>query len=243
MRNIMDFFNCFSHLIQVLSFVSKLLYNIFDKSKIGVIKLCKICGNKTFTITIDKIEYSLCDNCGFLAKTPNFIPDENEEYSRYLLHDNDQNDGYISYQEKFYNDIKNFLGKSVLDYGCGNNHILSDILEKNGFNSSYYDLYFYPNENYKKARYDAIILEEVIEHLSNPLSVLKELIPLLNEGGNLVVRTQFVPTDFLTKKWWYFRDITHISFFNFHTFEYLSKLLSLQIIYCNEKDLIILKKV
>ena len=149
---------------------------------------------------------------------------------------------YILYQENFFNDIRKFLGKTVLDYGCGNNHILSDIIEKNGYNSSYYDLYFYPDVNYKKARYDAIILEEVIEHLSNPLEVLNELVTLLNNNGNLIIRTQFIPKDLLNKKWWYLRDITHISFFNFSTFKYLSKLLSLQIIYCNEKDLIILKK-
>ena len=205
--------------------------------------MCKICGQTTREILIDKIKYDSCDSCGFLAKTTQFIPDSEEEYNRYLLHDNNSNDGYILYQEKFYNDIQKFLGQRVLDYGCGNNHILSDIIEKNGHNSSYYDLYFYPDENYKKASYDAIILEEVIEHLSNPLEVLRELVLLLEKDGNLIIRTQFIPTDLLEKKWWYLRDITHISFFNFQTFEYLSKLLSLQIIYCNEKDLIILKKV
>ena len=205
--------------------------------------MCKICGSTIREVVIDKIEYQICDNCGFLAKNERFIPTNNEEYNRYLLHDNNSNDGYVLYQEKFYNDIKDYLGKSVLDYGCGNNHILSNIIEKNGHESSYYDLYFYPNEKYEKARYDAIILEEVIEHLSNPLEVLKTLIPLLNLEGNLIIRTQFIPQDLMTKKWWYLRDLTHISFFNFSTFKYLSKLLSLQIIYCNEKDLIILKKV
>lgn len=205
--------------------------------------MCKICGKPTNNLILDNIEYDICDFCGFMAKTIKHIPSQNDEYNRYLQHDNNSNDDYVKYQESFFNDIKNFLGKNVLDYGCGNHHILSDIINENNINSAYYDLYFYPDTNYEKARYDAIILEEVIEHVADPITVLKSLILLLNDGGNLIIRTRFIPSDFMLKKWWYLRDITHVSFFKIETFEYLSKLLSLQIIYCNEKDLIILKKV
>ena len=158
------------------------------------------------------------------------------------MHNNSNNDDYVKYQEKFYMQIKDFLGENVLDFGCGDNHILSDILIKNGIKSSYYDLYFYPDENYKKHLYNAIILEEVIEHLKDPKEVLSSLILLLNSKGKLIIRTQFIPKDVFNKKWWYLRDTTHISFFDLKTFLYLSKLLSLQIIYCNDKDLIIFEK-
>ena len=204
--------------------------------------MCKICNNSTEIILIDNVVYHFCPHCKFLAKTEMFIPSALEEYNRYLKHENNANDDYLNYQKKFYNDIKNFLGESVLDFGCGNNHILANILLENGYNCSYYDIYFYPEENYKKGRYDAIIMEEVIEHLANPLAVLEELISNLNDGGNLIIKTMFIPNDFKDKKWWYLRDTTHISFFDLKTFSYLSKLLSLQIIYCNDKDLIILQK-
>ena len=130
----------------------------------------------------------------------------------------------------------------MLDFGCGNNHILANIINENNINSSYFDIYFYPDESYKKSLYDAIIMEEVIEHLSDPVSVLKELISLLEENGKLIIKTMFIKEDTNLKNWWYLRDITHISFFSFKTFSYLSKLLSLEIIYCNDKDLIILQK-
>ena len=204
--------------------------------------MCEICGKRTTNITVNNINYTICSSCGFLSKTKEFIPSVTDEYNRYLLHDNDTNDGYIKYQENFYNSIEKFLGENVLDFGCGNNHILANIINENNINSSYFDIYFYPDESYKKSLYDAIIMEEVIEHLSDPVSVLKELISLLEENGKLIIKTMFIKEDTNLKNWWYLRDITHISFFSFETFSYLSKLLSLEIIYCNDKDLIILQK-
>ena len=204
--------------------------------------MCKICNNPTEIIIIDKITYHMCSHCKFLSKTDEFIPDHDKEYNRYLKHDNNDNEDYINYQKKFFHDINNYLGENVLDFGCGNNHILANIIRNNGYICDYYDLYFYPDSNYKKTSYDAIILEEVIEHLKDPLNTLKDLVCYLNSGGNLIIKTMFIPNDIMQKKWWYLRDTTHISFFDLETFSYLSKLLSLQIIYCNDKDLIILQK-
>ena len=117
-----------------------------------------------------------------------------------------------------------------------------DILVENGFDAMYYDLYFYPEEKYKKHLYDAIILEEVIEHLKDPMCVLNDLIPLLENGGKIIIRTNFIPTNIFEGKWWYLRDTTHISFFDIKTFKYISNLLPLAIIHCNDKDLIIFEK-
>ena len=204
--------------------------------------MCKICSKKTEIIFIDNVSYQFCPFCGFLSKTEEHIPNPTDEYERYLKHENNANDDYIRYQGKFFADIKLFLGDKNLDFGCGDNHILANVLSKNGYECHYYDLYFYPELNYKKTRYDAIILEEVIEHLKDPLLVLKELTLCLKSDGKLIIKTMFVPENVFDKKWWYLRDITHISFFDKDTFLYLSKLLSLEIIYCNDKDLIILKK-
>ena len=86
--------------------------------------MCKICGSLTKNITINKVIYEFCETCGFLCKLNDFILSPNDEYKRYLQHDNFENDNYIKYQEDCFDMIKCFLGKSVLDYGCGNNHIL-----------------------------------------------------------------------------------------------------------------------
>ena len=204
--------------------------------------MCKICNNSTIKKVINNLEYEFCLKCGFLSKDQKYLLNSSEEYERYLKHNNTDNEGYRNYQEKFYLEIKEFLGKNNLDFGCGSNHILANILNENNFKTSFFDLYFYPNENYKKDRYDAIILEEVIEHLSEPVNVVKELLELLNDNGKIIIRTQFIPSDIFSKNWWYLRDTTHVSFFNLKTFNYLCEVFSLSIIYCNEKDLIILQK-
>ena len=204
--------------------------------------MCKICGSLTKNITINKIKYEFCESCGFLAKTEEFVLLPKDEYERYLYHNNSDNEGYVKYQENFFNEIRDFLGQKVLDYGCGANHILADILFKNNYNPMYYDLYFYPNEDYEKHHYDAIILEEVIEHLNQPMDVLSKLISLLNENGKLIIRTNLIPENVFVGKWWYLRDATHISFFDIKTFEIICNLLPISIIYCNDKDLIIFEK-
>ncbi len=204
--------------------------------------MCKICGSLTKSVKINKINYEFCENCGFLRKTDEFILSSKDEFDRYLNHNNSNNEGYVKYQENFLNEIHKFLGKKVLDYGCGDNHILADILSQNGFESMYYDLYFYPDIKYKKHLYDAIILEEVIEHLKEPMDVLNDLITLIDKGGKIIVRTNLIPTNVFEGNWWYLRDTTHISFFDIKTFKYISNLLPLAIIYCNDKDLIIFEK-
>ena len=65
---------------------------------------------------------------------------------------------------------------------------------------------------------------------------------LLKEKGNIIIRTRFIPINIFEGNWWYLRDITHISFFDLKTFLYLCEHFNLKIIYCNDKDLIVLQK-
>ena len=204
--------------------------------------MCKICKNETIVKQIGKIMYHYCEKCGFLSKDEDHILSSEDELLRYQQHNNNTNDSYVKYQENFYKEIAPFLGENVLDFGCGDNHVLADIINKNNKKSDYYDLYFYPNKNYKKHLYDAIILEEVIEHLKDPIDIINQLISNLKVGGKFIIRTMMIPTDVFTSNWWYLRDSTHISFFDIKTFETICELLDLKIIYFNDKDLIILQK-
>lgn len=200
--------------------------------------MCKICKKNTKIIRVGKIQYEICEECGFLAKIAiHYLSDELEKI-RYQLHDNDENLEYINYQKKFAEEINEFLGDKILDFGCGESHTLATIL-----NASFYDKFFYPNPNPLDSKYDTIILEEVIEHLKEPLEELMRLSTILNDAGNLIIRTRLLKEDTDLSNWWYLRDQTHISFFSYHTFEKICELLNLEIIYCNDVDLIILQKV
>jgi len=204
--------------------------------------MCKICRNSTKILSFNNVFYRKCFSCDFLFKTDEYILSSESEFERYKLHNN--NDlSYFSYQKSFYFSIKEFLSGKVLDYGCGDNHILASIIMEEGYDSSFYDLYFYNNEYVLKNSYDSIILEEVIEHLKDPIKEIKKLLEILNKNGKIIIRTQFLNDELDLSKWWYLRDSTHISFFSIKTFIYICELFNLKIIYCNDKDLIVLQKV
>ena len=200
--------------------------------------MCKICKKNSKNLQVGKLQYAFCDECCFLEKMPNHFLSDELEMKRYQLHDNDGNNEYIKYQKKFAEEIMPFLGNRILDFGCGESHTLATIL-----NASYYDKFFYPNRKPLESRYDSIILEEVIEHLKEPLEELMDLSKVLNDSGNLIIRTRFLNEDTDLSNWWYLRDQTHVCFFSYQTFEKICELLNLRIIYCNDVDLIILQKV
>ncbi len=64
--------------------------------------------------------------------------------------------------------------------------------------------------------YDVATLIDVIEHVSNPMDVLKEIRKVLSPNGYLFVVTPDVSSiaaHLLGKRWWHFR-IAHIGYFN-----------------------------
>lgn len=113
-----------------------------------------------------------------------------------------------------------FNNKEVLDFGCGQHPILNELYPEAKFTN--YDYYFFHKEDYKSLSYDIILLIEVIEHISNIKATIENLLALLKGDGKIYIHTRLYDeaTDF--KTWWYQRDITHISFFNIKTFEYLA---------------------
>ena len=199
--------------------------------------MCKICKKPTIKLQVGKLFYYQCSFCGFLEKSSEHHLSEEKEYQRYLQHDNNINDGYLRYQKTFLEQIRQHLGTKVLDFGCGESHLLASLI-----GCTYYDKYFYPNQDIYCNWYDTIIMEEVIEHLYDPVEELTRLDKLLIRGGKLVIRTQFLKDNTNLSEWWYLRDQTHISFFQTKTFNVICELFNYRIIYCNDFDLIILQK-
>lgn len=192
------------------------------------------CNNEMSLVKYDKIEYYLCDKCGYLMKKN--LPSSSEELDRYNKHVCD--DKYIKYMNNIYSEIKEYLyGNKILDYGCGRIHALSDILNYNGYCSSYYDLYYFNNDI--NDRYDSIVLIEVFEHISDPLNLLLKLKRYLNNNGRIIIKTVVVPKN--PNGFWYLRDITHISFISIKGMEILGDLCGFKVNYDSNKSLFILE--
>lgn len=121
--------------------------------------------------------------------------------------------GELAMRSYFYPAVAEFIGdvngKRVLDAGCGPGHLLLELRRRNPratlfglevsaesvrsaqeklgdgariVQGSLADVLDFPH-----ASFDLIILTEVIEHLKDPEQILRRLLPLLREGGELVV--------------------------------------------------------
>lgn len=170
----------------------------------------------------DKV-FLQCPNCLFLQKTEILCLDDQKK--RYDFHQCD--DAYVAYIKKIVEEIYPYLlNGCTLDFGCGKIHALSDILNKIGIESYYYDLFYYPVLPEKQ--YKNIILVEVFEHLENPFQELKKCFSLLKPDGRIIIKTKSYPEQGLDQ-WWYLRDTTHISFIVPKTLEIWGNLLGFRL--------------
>lgn len=187
-------------------------------------------------IKINKDTFYDCPNCKYLKRKS--ILSNKEEKERYDMHVCD--DGYLKYMQNVYENIKAYIyGRKILDYGCGQIHALSDIINSSGYSCDYYDLYYYPE--IKEILYDTIILIEVFEHVIDPYNELLKLKNMLNKNGKLIIATNLRKNDL--ENWWYLRDKTHVSIFSTENITYLANRLGFKYQIISERNLIILQSI
>lgn len=102
----------------------------------------------------------------------------------------------------YYGKLRNQLTKhgfskthSMLDYGCGVNGLFVNYLREDGFIKSYgYDPYA-PKDGFgnpailEQGPYDYILIQDLIEHVEDPNTLLDMLNSLLAPGGYLLIGT------------------------------------------------------
>jgi len=211
---------------------------------------CILCENSpviplTFTKTYKKLgkrSYFRCPECDLI-----FVPEEfhllpHQEQARYLLHDNTlSNEGYVRMlMEKIALIVQHCPGiNSVLDYGCGHEPVLAQLLKREICDCDIYDPYFHPG--FPERSFDLVVSTEVFEHLRDVRYELNRMSSLINPGGFLAVMTSFHDPVENFQDWWYHSDPTHICFFSSRTFDWISRQFGLEIIYTNRKNFIIFK--
>ena len=209
---------------------------------------CKLCESEDVAVFFnDRARmYIHCATCGLI-----FVPDEDhvsvdEERERYTLHDNTMhNHGYVTYL----NDVVCVLQQikaapvSVLDFGCGQNAILTNIICEHGYLCDPYDPLFGKELPSLSSIYDVVILCEVIEHFRGLKSEIHLIDRLLKHSGNIIIRTQLYKNLQTFKSWWYRQDCTHINFFSFKTIEYLSMLFNGKVKETRYRDIFVVSRV
>ncbi len=209
---------------------------------------CPICHARFLPLNppADERAYRSCPNCQWIVLDKAWVPSLEKQKERYLQHENSpENPGYIEMFEEFIRVcVDPFVagGKRILDYGCGPEPVLADLLTKRGYAVDTYDLFFKPDENYKTQKYNLIILTEVLEHLENPITVLRVLSERLEPQGVISIMTLFHPNDSEKfSKWWYRRDITHISFYTLMTLREIAQVLGMDLIFSGSERMAVMR--
>lgn len=189
--------------------------------------------------------FHFCSHCHFVSLDQQFHLTFEEERQRYKLHNNDSdNEGYKQWLSAFGDAaVRPFVSQHsrILDFGCGPNPLLKIILEREGYTVEIYDKHFFVHPF--EGKFDMIISTEVIEHIYNPLEQIQNLKLHLKTGGCISLKTSFRPvSDEAFLNWWYKEDRTHISFFSPEAVKSLSEKLGLEVLKCDNKSIIILRK-
>jgi hypothetical protein len=213
-------------------------------------QICKLCKSKN-VITYKHPKFGIifheCLNCQAIYKDKAQSLSEEDEKKIYDLHENSiENLGYVNFLTNFIDSaVIPFIKKGVaLDFGSGPGPVLSQILKnKYNFECSIYDYYYAKHIEVFDKRYDLITSTEVFEHLSDPISTLKQFHEILNMDGIVSIMTLFHPkeqSEFFD--WFYIRDPSHITFFTPKTFDVIAKLTGFKVIDTNNYRYITLKK-
>lgn len=207
---------------------------------------CPVCGSHSSQeIDRDKFRsFEQCGECELIYVPRAALISPTEEHQRYQHHQNlDGDEGYRIYLSEIQKSCSALLkpGMQGLDFGCGATTMLAELFTQRNFPTISYDLYFYPEIQYQNRTYDFIILSEVLEHLREPMTVMRQLSGLLNAGGKIFVKTKFQPRLDQFKNWFYKRDITHVQFFNDKSFTKMADELGLNFDGIIGQDLYVLK--
>lgn len=156
---------------------------------------CIVCGNNSFRIfKVDNAKICKCKLCSleFAAPMPSDAVLEElysdyvyyTEYDRELIHDTvrKNNRKNIEYLSRY------GLSKEqqLLDFGCGNNLFVAE-----GGSDSWFG-YDYPHNELGaplNSKFEFITLWGVLEHLPDPMRIVRDLSQLMEKGGKLVMTT------------------------------------------------------
>jgi SAM-dependent methyltransferase len=226
---------------------------------------CYLCGSNEFSIRSgsvrdnDSLKVMECSNCG-LVQLSSFEHISKSHYEDSGMHGFNEFDihEWLSVTQKDDKRRYDFLSpklanKNILDFGCGCGGFLMQAkkiakscegleLEKRlQFHFKEHDLKVHSSFDSieHEQKFDLITAFHVFEHLSDPLSVLKELANLLSQNGELIIEvpssndallTIYESTEFSNFTYW--KD--HLFLFNSKTFADLVKKAGLKLDFIKE---------
>ena len=170
--------------------------------------------------------YLWCRSCGlvFLDPACRLAPDQ--ERRRYDLHRNSPDaPGSRAFLGRLADPLCRAVGPAAggLDFGCGPQPVLAEMLRAQGYRMQQYDPMYFPETKPLERTYDFVVCCEVAEHFRSPRREFDRLGKLLaGAGSSLWLMTGLVPQDRDFADWWYHRDPTHLCFYSVATFAWIA---------------------
>ncbi len=200
---------------------------------------CPICttksGRKIFEI--GETPYYECSNCSFRysgsSNNPNFVNkiDDYEEAYRKYLEPNPADEKNFNNLYEWMNSNRSLSDVVVVDVGCGSGkfvrYLRNRSIESYGVEPSeaLYNHFLSNDRNFflgdvkqfaaaQKKSFDIITAFDVIEHVRDPLSFLREMQALLKDDGAIFLSTVDVESLHAraASKYWHFYNHYHLSY-------------------------------
>lgn len=189
-------------------------------------------------------DFHHCLCCDLIFVPAHQHPNETEQRARYIQHQNTaENKGYVDLLQRPIELLREHGPdiRRILDYGCGPNPVLVQLLHSAGYDAVGFDPLFAPNADISRP-FDAVISIETFEHFNTPQDELRRILNLLHPSGFLAIMTMLHRGPDTIRNWWYARDVTHVTFYSSATVAWIGKAFGLNLLHCDNKRLILFKR-
>jgi len=207
---------------------------------------CPLCGGADLSQYFEDNHrvYLSCANCRLVSVPGQYYLTLADEKKEYDLHINDPADpGYQRFLSRLSRPLLARLapGQTGLDFGCGPGPALHRLVQAQGHRVYLYDPFYARDTTVFLKSYDFIMATEVVEHLHHPGQVFDRLFGLLRCGGWLGIMTKLIRDQAAFARWHYIRDLTHVCFYHWQTFAYLSEKHTAALVFADD-DVILMQK-
>lgn len=192
---------------------------------------CRLCNADAVRCYADQRIFFFCSCCGLIFTD---CPLSTVEMEMHYQGQHDVEFDDTVYANRILDLARGFTSVSrILDYGAGSGR-LAEAFRVMGYQVDCYEPMqdgSFDDTKYAYG-YDLVLLNEVLEHVSDVLAIMDNLHNLCRLNGVLYIGTLTTdkiinnPEQFsdLFQKWWYKDDLTHVSFFCQSSFEYICSL-------------------